>query len=219
MILPPYQRKGYGTYLVEVLSGVAIAEDVHDFTVEEPLDDFQHVRTCVDVKHLLAFEPIQDAVNSAVSNLKQGKLSEKLQVPRLVPPPSAVEDVRKALKINKKQFLQCWEILIYLGLNPDEKYIEDYYTVISNRVRADILGKDSGTAGKRVMDVATSYNEGMSFVMFRSQDGESSSVKMDENQANQEEQLKQLVDERIKEIKLVAQKVSCQNGQPCGASV
>ncbi|KAK4838608.1 hypothetical protein QYF36_015035 [Acer negundo] len=208
LILPPYQRKGYGSYLVEVLSNVTIAENVHDFTVEEPLDSFQHVRTCVDIQHLLAFEPIQDAVKSAVLQLKQGKLSKKIHAPRFVPPASAVEDARKSLKINKKQFFQCWEILIYLGLDTVDKYMEDYVAIISNRVRANILGKDSGTEGKRVIDVPSTYDPETSFVMFRSHDGEPSSVQIDGTQTNQEEQLQQLVDERIKQIKLIAQKVS-----------
>ncbi|XP_044464272.1 histone acetyltransferase type B catalytic subunit-like isoform X2 [Mangifera indica] len=208
LILPPYQRKGYGSYLVEVLSSVTIAENVYDFTVEEPLDSFQHVRTCVDIKHLLAFEPIQHAIKSAVLSLKEGKLSKKIHAPRFVPPLSAVDDVRKTLKINKKQLLRCWEVLIYLNLDPVDKCIEDYFTIISNRVRADILGKDSGTAGKRVIDVPTAYDQETSFVAFRSKGGEPSDVQMDNTQTNQEQQLQQLVDERIREIKLIAQKVS-----------
>ncbi|OMO67340.1 Acyl-CoA N-acyltransferase [Corchorus capsularis] len=209
LVLPPYQHKGYGSYLVEVLSNVAISENVYDLTVEEPLDYFQHVRTCYDVKRLLAFDPAQSAVKSAVLRLKGGKLSKKTHVPRFLPPLDVVEDVRRTLKINKKQFLQCWEILIYIGLDPVEKHMEDYVTIISNRVKADILGKDSETAGKQVIDVPSSYNEEISFVMFRSQNNEVGGVQMDEDQAKtQGEQLKQLVDERIEEIKLVAQKVS-----------
>ncbi|XP_021276124.1 histone acetyltransferase type B catalytic subunit [Herrania umbratica] len=209
LVLPPYQHKGYGSYLVEVLSNVAISENVYDLTVEEPLDYFQHVRTCYDVKRLLAFDPAQSAVKSAVVCLKQGKLSKKTHVPRFLPPPDVVEDVRKTLKINKKQFLQCWEILIYLGLDPLEKHMEDYVTIISNRVKADILGKDSETLGKQVIDVPSVHDEEMSFVMFRSQNSKVGGVQMDEDQAKtQGEQLQQLVDERIKEVKLIAQKVS-----------
>jgi histone acetyltransferase 1 len=206
-VLPPYQHKGYGGHLVEVLSNVAILEDVYDLTVEEPLDYFQHVRTSIDIKRLLLFAPIQDAVNSTVSYLKQGKLSKKTHVPCFNPPVSAVEDVRKTLKINRKQFLQCWEVLIYLGLDPVDKYMEDFVAIISSRVKADVLGKDSGSSGKQVVEVPSDYNPEMSFVMFRSQDSEAARVWMDENQTNQEEQLQQLVDERVKEIKLIAQKV------------
>lgn len=209
MVLPPYQHKGYGRYLLEALNSVAISEDVYDLTVEEPLDYFQHVRTCVDILHLFDFDPVRDAVSSAVARLKQGKLSKKTQTPRLMPPASTVADVRKSLKINKKQFLRCWEVLIYLGLDPLDKYMDDYVSIIASHMREDIIGKDSGTAGKQVIEVPTDYDQEMSFVMFRSESGEATSTfQIDENHSNQEEQLRQLVDERVQEIKLIAQKVS-----------
>ncbi|KAK9274736.1 hypothetical protein L1049_021987 [Liquidambar formosana] len=208
LVLPPYQHKGYGRYLLELLNNVAISENVYDVTVEEPLEYFQHVRTCIDTLRLLVFDPIQDAVNSVVLRLKQGKLSKRTHTLPFMPPLSVVEDVRRSLKINKKQLLQCWEVLIYLGLDPIDKFMENYVTFISDLVKADIIGKDSGTDGKQVIEVASDYDQEMSFVMFKSQAGEASSIQMDENQTNQEEQLQQLVDERVKEIKLVAQKVS-----------
>ncbi|WJZ97835.1 hypothetical protein VitviT2T_016410 [Vitis vinifera] len=208
LVLPPYQHKGYGHYLLEVLYSVAISEDVHDLTVEEPLDYFQHVRTCVDTPRLLGFDPIQPAVNSVVSHLKETRLSKKSHTSRLLPPLTAVEEVQKGLKINKKHFLYCWEVLIYLGLEPIEKYMENYTTFISDRIKSDIIGKDSETSGKRVIEVPSDYDQGMSFVMFRSQDGEATTVEMDESQANQEEQLQKLVNERLEEIKLVARKLS-----------
>ncbi|XP_028770203.1 histone acetyltransferase type B catalytic subunit-like [Neltuma alba] len=208
LVLPPYQHKGYGRSLLEVLNNVAISENVFDFTVEEPLDHFQHVRTCVDTLRLLHFDPIQHTVSSAVSFLKQGKLSKKVHSLRLLPPPNAIEDVRKSLKINKKQFLQCWEVLIYLGLDPAEKHMGDFSSIISSRVKYDILGKDSGTSGKQLIEVPCECDPEMSFVMFRSAANESSTVQMDDNQKNQEEQLQKLVQERLDEIKLIAEKVT-----------
>ncbi|CAL8142561.1 unnamed protein product [Prunus armeniaca] len=77
LVLPPYQHKGFGRYLLEVFNDVAISENVYALTVEEPLNYFQHVRTCVDVLRLHKFDPIKHAVSSAVSQLKQGKLSKK----------------------------------------------------------------------------------------------------------------------------------------------
>ncbi|VVA10413.1 PREDICTED: histone [Prunus dulcis] len=211
LVLPPYQHKGYGRYLLEVLNDVAISENVYDLTVEEPLDYFQHVRTCVDVLRLHKFDPIKHAVSSAVSQLKQGKLSKKTHTPRLMPDTRVIEDVRKSLKINKKQFLQCWEVFLYLGLDHVDRYMDDFVGIISNRMKEDLIGKDSGTGGKQVIEVPSNYEPEMSFVMFRSQAGEAAStVQIDENQPNQEEQLQQLVDERVKEIKSIAEKVSVQ---------
>ncbi|XP_027331567.1 histone acetyltransferase type B catalytic subunit [Abrus precatorius] len=212
LVLPPYQRKGYGRLLLEVLYDVAISENVFDLTVEEPLDQFQHVRTCVDTLRLLRFDPIQHFITKAVSFLKQGKLSKKTHCPRLMPPSSAVEDVRKSLKINKQQFLQCWEVLIYIGLNPVDKDMENFVSIVSNRVKYEILGKDSGTSGKQLVEVPSDVDPEMSFVMFRSEANEANTVQMDDNQTNQEEQLQKLVQDRVKEIQLIAEKVTLHLG-------
>ena len=190
---------------------MAVAEDVYDLTVEEPSEKFQHIRTCIDINRLLAFDPIKPAIDSAVETLTKGKLSKKAQIPRFTPPSDAVEKVREALKINKKQFLKCWEILIYLALDPIDKYMEDYTCVITNHVRTDILGKDIEAPKKQMVDVPTTFEAEASFVVFKSVNGEeakNNNVQVDENKPDQEQQLKQLVEERIREIKLVAEKVS-----------
>ncbi|CAL5415867.1 unnamed protein product [Camellia sinensis] len=62
-------------------------------------------------------------------------------------------------------------------------------------VRAEVIRKDSGAAEKRINYKVLCTN------------GEASRIEMDENQTNQEQQLKGLVDERMKEIKSIAQKV------------
>ncbi|KAL2317198.1 hypothetical protein Fmac_031074 [Flemingia macrophylla] len=212
LVLPPHQHKGYGRFLLEVLYDVAISENVFDFTVEEPLDHFQHVRTCVDTLRLLRFDPIQSVVTKAVSLLKQGKLSKQTHCPRLLPPPSAIEDVRKSLKINKQQFLQCWEVLIYIGFNAVDKNMENFVSIISNRIKYDILGKDSGTSGKQLVEVPSDVDQEMSFVMFKSEASDANTVHMDDNQANQEEQLQKLVQEKVQEIQLIAEKVTLHLG-------
>ncbi|KAL7210470.1 hypothetical protein ACSBR1_031930 [Camellia fascicularis] len=45
------------------------------------------------------------------------------------------------------------------------------------------------------------------YLRIKCMNGEASRIEMDENQTNQEQQLKGLVDERMKEIKSIAQKV------------
>ncbi|KAL3642955.1 hypothetical protein CASFOL_013770 [Castilleja foliolosa] len=208
LTIPLYQRKGYGGCLLKVLNNIAISDDVYDLTIEEPVDSLQHVRTCIDVKRLLAFDPIHQALDPVISQLKHQNLSKKTQPCRCGPPASIIEDVRKSLKINKRQFLQCWEILIYLSLDPIEKYTENYETMIFNRVKADVVGKDNEGAGKRLIDIPTQFDVDISFAMFKSRDGEYTSIEKDENQGNQEEQLRQLVGERMEEIKSVAGKVA-----------
>lgn len=206
LVLPPYQRKGFGRFLLEVLNNVAVSENVYDFTMEEPLNQLLQLRTCIDIKRLQEFEPIQEAVNSAVSLFKLGRLSKKVSSPRLLPPSDAIEAVRKSLKITKEQLLHCWEILVFLGLEPD-KHMEDFVVAVWSRMRDDLIGESSDAEGKQVVDVPTDYDQEMSFVMFRSTSN-ATGVDTDESRANQEEQLQKLVDDRVKEIKLIAQKVS-----------
>lgn len=206
LVLPPYQHKGFGHFLLEVLNNVAISENVYDFTIEEPLSQLLQLRTCIDVKRLRGFGPIQEAVNTAVSQFKLGRLSKKVSFPPLLPPSEAIETVRKSLKITKEQFLHCWEILVFLGLEPD-KHMEDFILAVSSRMRDDLIGESSDAEGKQVVDVPTDYDQEISFVMFRSTNN-ATGVETDESRANQEEQLKKLVDDRVNEIKLIAQKVS-----------
>lgn len=208
LVLPPYQCKGYGRCLLEVLTNIAVTQNVYDLSIEEPLDSLQHVRTCIDVPRLLAFDPIQTSLSSVVLRIKQENLAKRTEISRFGPPLDAVEDVRKSLKINKKQFLQCWEVLIYIHLDHIDKYMENYRTIVLDRIKADVIGKDSAAAGKRVIEIPSEYNPEVSFVMFKTQDGEPNGIEMENDKGNVEEQLQQLVDERMKEIKLIAEKVS-----------
>ncbi|XP_057765343.1 histone acetyltransferase type B catalytic subunit [Salvia miltiorrhiza] len=208
LIIPPYQRKGYGARLLKTLNGIAISDNVYDLTIEEPVDSLQHVRTCIDVQRLLAFEPIHEALSPAVSQLKHENLSKKSQPHQCEPPANIVEDVRKSLKINQRQFLQCWEILIYLSLDPIDKYLDNYVTIVSNRVKADVMGKEAEGAGKRLVDIPSQFDQDMSFAMFKCAGDESNGIEKEEDQGNVEEQLRQLVDERMEQIKAVAEKVS-----------
>ncbi|KAL3825234.1 hypothetical protein ACJIZ3_021263 [Penstemon smallii] len=209
LIIPPEQRKGYGRTLLEVLNNVAISENVYDLTIEEPIDSLQHVRTCIDVKRMLVLDSIHHALDPIVSKLKHENLSKKSEPFRCVPSATIIDEIRKSLKINKRQFLQCWEILIYLSLDPIEKYMDNYMTIVSNRVKADVLGKESEGAGKRLVDIPTEFDSDMSFSMFKSEGREATNIEKDDNQqGNIEEQLRQLVDERMKEIKSVAEKIT-----------
>ncbi|XP_047338102.1 histone acetyltransferase type B catalytic subunit [Impatiens glandulifera] len=207
LVLPPYQKKGYCRFLLNALTEFAHSEDLYDLTIEEPLDSIQYIRTCIDIERLLAFEPIKTALNSTVLRLKHENLSKKSESSYFGPPPSVTEEVRKSLKINKKQFLQCWEVLTYISLieGGGDKYMENYKTVISDRVRADIIGKECGNR-KKVIDIETEFDEEMSFVMFN---GPGNPV--EENEKGQEEQMRELVEERMRVIESIAAKVSNSN--------
>ncbi|KAK9756821.1 hypothetical protein RND81_01G123000 [Saponaria officinalis] len=210
LVLPPYQQKGYGRHLLELLNQVAISENVYDLTVEEPVESLQRIRYYIDVPRLLSHSSVKPAVDAVVSRLKEANLSKRTQTSQFLPPPAVVDDVRKSLKINKKQFTQCWEILVYLALSPVDKHMDNYRIFITDRVKATVIGKDSVTKEKRVIDIPNVLGE-EAFVMYKSADTEDGTVTVDEDQANLQEQLQKLVDERIKEIEGIAQKILTKN--------
>ncbi|CAL5413237.1 unnamed protein product [Camellia sinensis] len=81
----------------------------------------------------------------------------------------------------------------------------------------EVIRKDSGAAEKRISNggipgrrcsLATDICMLLvDKINYKCTNGEASRIEMDENQTNQEQQLKGLVDERMKEIKSIAQKV------------
>ncbi|CAO2824160.1 unnamed protein product [Amaranthus hypochondriacus] len=186
LILPPYQHK-----------------------VEEPVDSLQRIRYYIDVPRLLTCSSVQRAVETAATHLKEANLSKRTQPCQLLPPLAAAEEARKSLKINKKHLIKCWEILVYLALDPIDKYIENYKIFITDQVKISVIGRDSGTKGKQVIETPNEFGE--AFVLYKPQDDEGSPIEVDvdeDQKKQQEEQLLQIVDERLKEIQLVAQKLS-----------
>ncbi|KAL5697651.1 histone acetyltransferase [Ranunculus cassubicifolius] len=178
-----------------------------------PSDPLQSLQTQIDLNRLLTFSPIKEAVTSFASQLKQENLSKKTQKVQSDPPASVIDETRKLFKIHKKQILQCWEILIYLELDhKDSKIMENFKTLITERTRDDIIGSAGagGDGGKQIIETPNEYDDHeMTFVMFRPSDNvqvDNVNAEIQENQENIEEQLKELVDIRMKEIVEIASK-------------
>ncbi|KAJ3709372.1 hypothetical protein LUZ61_013077 [Rhynchospora tenuis] len=214
LVLPPFQSQGYGRLLLEAINSVAISKNAHDITVEEPSEYLQYLRACMDTVRLLSYEPINPAISSVISFLKENNLSKCTAKPSTGPPASLVDLVRQNLKINKKEFLRCWEVLIYMNLvHENHRCMENFRLLISDRVKGEILNTEDGVkdTGKKIVEVPNDYDSDMSFVMFRSEGGEVGDLGMGKDggdEAKQEEQLKQLVEEELEEISNVVEKVS-----------
>ncbi|KAL5697649.1 histone acetyltransferase [Ranunculus cassubicifolius] len=210
LVLPPYQGKGHGRRLLEVLNSVEVSENVYDLAVE-PSDPLQSLRTQIDLNRLLTFSPIKEAVTSFTSQLKNENLSKKTHKVQSDPPASVVDETWKTFKIHKKQILQCWEILIYLELDhKDPKSMENFKTLITERTRDDVIGNADADGGKQIIETPNEYDDHeMTFVMFRQSDNvqvDNVNAEIQENQESIEEQLKELVDIRMKEIVEIASK-------------
>ncbi|PIA42211.1 hypothetical protein AQUCO_02100229v1 [Aquilegia coerulea] len=79
------------------------------------------------------------------------------------------------------------------------------------RIEQETTSKDTGAAEKQLIEVPNDYDHEMTFVMFCPSDNvkvDKINAEVEGNQVTREEQLKQLVDERMKEIMEIAQKIS-----------
>jgi len=88
LVLPPFQRMGIGSRLIQTFYNICYPKsEVLDITVEDPSDNFQRVRTFVDVRNCLklkAFQPEElskgfshDMVHEAQHKLKLSKLQAR----------------------------------------------------------------------------------------------------------------------------------------------
>ncbi|XP_044945874.1 probable histone acetyltransferase type B catalytic subunit isoform X2 [Hordeum vulgare subsp. vulgare] len=213
LVLPSYQGEGHGRRLLEAINSIAESENMYDLTIEDPSDYLQYVRSSMDCLRLLTFEPIKPALGAMVLSLEQTNLSKRTHSLIMVPPADLAETVRLKLKINKKQFLRCWEILIYLHLDAENpKCIGNFRACIYDRTKGELLGAASGTNGKRLVQVPTSFDEDTSFAVFWTKEGgdeDNQTVQQQpEDLATQEEQLNELVDNQMEEIAEVAKNVT-----------
>nr|CAB3453196.1 unnamed protein product [Digitaria exilis] len=213
LVLPPHQGEGHGLSLLEAINSIALSENIYDVTIEDPSDYLQYVRSSIDCLRLLTFDPIKPVLSAMVTSLKETNLSKRTCSLRMVPPADLTETVRQKLKINKKQFLRCWEILIYLSLDSeDRKSMDNFRACIYDRLKSEILGGATGTNGKRLVQIPSSLNEEMSFAVYWTLEGgdaEDQTVEQQpEDLKTQEQQLNELVDNQMEEIVGIAKNVT-----------
>ena len=191
---------------------ISQSENIYDVTIEDPSDYLQYVRSSIDCLRLLTFDPIKPALSAIVSSLKETNLSKRTHSLRMVPPAELMETVRQKLKINKKQFLRCWEILIFLSLDShDHKSMDNFRARIYDRIKGEILGSASGTNGKRLLQMSSSSNEESFAVYWTQESGDADDQTVEqqpEDLKTQEQQLNELVDNQMEEIVGVAKNVN-----------
>lgn len=238
LVFPPCQGKGHGLLLLEAVNKTAVSRDSYDVTVEEPSESLQELRDCMDTIRLLSFEPVMSALKSAVQKLKEANLSDKSVDDHSLegngnsktistsstkpkhkswwfPSPSLVEEVRKHLKISKKQFKRCWEILLFLNLDRSDSHCQDKYHIsLMEQIMSELFDKSSekSAKGKRVIDIDNEYDNSKTFIMIRTRNPDNGDAFLPEAleggmEVSQEDQLKLVFEERLEEIEQIAEKV------------
>lgn len=231
LVLPPYQCKQNGLYLLEAVYKTAVERDSFEVTMEEPSNDLQVLRECMDVVRLLAFEPVRSDLHTTLLKLR---MSSKPQASVMncqdwMPSPALVEKVRQEFKICRLQFQYCWQVLIYLHVmhGGEENTLATFRNLVAWLVKIEVFGnpKSSNVGNnKQLVDVENEYDSSRTFVMFKvksslrdAHDGIAkgtelgsecleAAVDMDP-EANVENAYQELLKEREEEIHQVADKV------------
>ncbi|CAG2101444.1 unnamed protein product [Medioppia subpectinata] len=120
LILPPFQKCGLGTKLLDTIYGFYIKDsNVYDITVEDPSDNFTRVRDFVDSKNCKTLDSF------SVEKLKLG-WSEAMATEALT-----------HLKINKRQARRVYEILRFRCTDrSDADQYKCYRLVVKQRLNA-----------------------------------------------------------------------------------
>ncbi|KAL3699319.1 hypothetical protein R1sor_017341 [Riccia sorocarpa] len=193
LVLPLYQGMGYGLHLLEAVNETAIARGCYDVTMEEPSMSLQKMRDVMDVLRLLSVPTLSERVKAAINEGIQRLHSRKALIETssgsstngsgtgpqnpgkennaLNPPRHLREEVRSALKISERQFKRCWEQLLFLYLDPEDKGLQDMFQeALIQRLNAELFEKEKEMekhANKQIFDMENAHNDSVTFIMHR----------------------------------------------------
>ncbi|KAH7281028.1 hypothetical protein KP509_36G026200 [Ceratopteris richardii] len=229
LVLPPYQGMQNGFHILEAIYKTAVERGSFEVTMEEPSNDLQVLRECMDTVCLLSFDPARQELRSALSKLKMGTESGNTEsFHAWMPSPALNEEVRQTFKICKSQLRYCWQVLMYLHVKgQSEKVISSFQSLLAWSLRHEVFGNSkSADVGKNklLLDVENEYDSSRTFVMFKvksssgkgtngivkigGQDSEHLKEAIDlDPKGNAENAFQELLNERKEEIQEVADKV------------
>ena len=187
LVLPPYQRKGFGAKLLDAVRVYAQMQDkeegkeIADITVEDPTDQLQRLRDVRDCVAATENEGIVQAVKTAarlafaaatssangdplVDDRKQKlkRAQSALRLPKLC----YDTNFKKDLKICEPQAKRVWEALLFVWAKqcgaPNEGIVADAFrTNVLNRLKKKhmaSLGKGEDDVGsKRIRDTEDGF--------------------------------------------------------------
>lgn len=233
LVLPPYQGKQNGFHLLEAVYKTAVEQGSYEVTMEEPSNDLQVLRECMDAVCLLAFEPVRFELQEALSKLRASSKSNSTisNFQAWMPSPALIEKVRQNFKICRLQLQYCWLVMMYLHVmnEGEDNILSVFRNLVAWSLKLEVFGSPkSSNVGKNklLLDVENEYDSSRTFVMFKvkpsldntsngiakvgelesDQDHLKEAVDMDP-EANAENAYQDLLKEREEEIHEVAGKV------------
>eukprot|EP01112_Ceratiomyxa_fruticulosa_P015311 TRINITY_DN4482_c0_g1_i1.p1 TRINITY_DN4482_c0_g1~~TRINITY_DN4482_c0_g1_i1.p1 ORF type:complete len:443 (+),score=116.17 TRINITY_DN4482_c0_g1_i1:112-1440(+) len=142
IIFPPYQKKGHGASLLNIIYNDLKKINLFDMTVEDPSPDFQKLRDRVDMQNILKGDFFKD-----VSSLKDT---------------SKYAEIRLKLFLFKDQIRRCHEIyeLMLLKNKKDTPNYEAEYKEYRLKVKRRLLKKYMDTLNSVAVETLNENEEG-----------------------------------------------------------
>ncbi|OQR83122.1 histone acetyltransferase [Achlya hypogyna] len=127
LVLPPYQRRGHGERLVElIMADARRADDIYEITVEDPVPGFARLRDVVDVKACVAYGFFVEPPTHPASGVAKG--TQKCTA-------TEIHHVKQALKITRLQVQRCYEALKLRWIDRnDEDAFKGYRLEVKRRL-------------------------------------------------------------------------------------
>jgi len=135
VILPPYQRRGHGSHLLQSVYEYVMPRNIADVTVEDPSMEFGFLKDSFDLGTILRHGYFKDK-----------PLRDKSEYP----------EIQKKLKINKQQVRRCHEmaVLMKLHTSTNEEHKKDFRLAVKSRLNKkylDMLIEAEPTARKKAL--------------------------------------------------------------------
>ena len=217
VVMPPFQRRGVGTALVENFYAAAAGHRAYEATVEVPSPGLQAAREHVDLRRLLLHA---DGTFQAAAAETVGVASQRKGQPEAadaMPGRSVVGDARETLCIPPLQFRKVWEGLLCAQIETQKgkmskKELAAAELALEVLVRERLKAKFSGkpTPHKQMHEL-----RGREFFLWRVRGEEAKSNihiimedEGDEGEEKKEEILEGLVQERLQWLRAAAVRVT-----------
>ncbi|KAH7281029.1 hypothetical protein KP509_36G026200 [Ceratopteris richardii] len=193
LVLPPYQGMQNGFHILEAIYKTAVERGSFEVTMEEPSNDLQVLRECMDTVCLLSFDPARQELRSALSKLKMGTESGNTEsFHAWMPSPALNEESLLAWSLRHEVFGNSKSADV--GKNKLLLDVENEY----DSSRTFVMFKVKSSSGKGTNGI----------VKIGGQDSEHLKEAIDlDPKGNAENAFQELLNERKEEIQEVADKV------------
>ena len=126
LVLPPYQKLGIGSALLEIMYNHYLSiSKCQVMVVEDPADDFQRMKDALDIKFIIRAGYFRSIRNLGLHDPSKNLDCESFKHCML--DHKEINEIRIKLKLKKENIQRCFELLQISCLDPDDADVHEAY--------------------------------------------------------------------------------------------